>query len=316
MQDNKRALLTGITGQDASYMAEILLEKGWEVHGLVRRNSVQDFRNIKDIRDKVTLHDGDMGDTSSLYRIVKEVDPFVIYNFGAMAGVAPSFKQPEYSLQSCGLSVCSLMEAVRAHNPKIRVYQASSSHMFGNTDITPQNEKTPLQPISPYGCGKALGHHLMKHYRDTYDMYAVSGIMYAHASPRYAESFLLGKIVAFLRRVKKGEDIKLEVGNIDVPMDIGYAKDFMEAIYEVMQLDEPHDFVIGTGEIHTPREFIEKAFEFTGLDLDKYLVYNDALKRPSEVAPLIADYSYLNELIGYKPKHTFDEFIKIMVEGL
>ncbi|KKQ53241.1 MAG: GDP-mannose 4,6-dehydratase [Microgenomates group bacterium GW2011_GWC1_38_12] len=312
----KIALITGITGQDGSYMAELLLEKGYEVHGIVRRNSVQDYRNIRKIKDKIKLHEGDLADSGSLHRIMAEVMPDEVYNFGAMAGVSPSFKQPEFSLMSCGVSVCSLLEAVRLLKPSVKFFQASSSHMFGNTCISPQNELTPLQPISPYGCGKALGHNLVRHYRESYKMFVVSGIMYAHASPRYSEGFLLSKIVSTIRRIKAGEDIKLEVGDIDVPMDIGYAKDYVEAIYQAVQLDTPEDFIIGTGEIHTPREFIELSFKEAGLDLDKYLVYNESLKRPSEVSALVADYSKANKFFDYKPKTSFNDFIKIMVNGL
>lgn len=306
----KKALITGITGQDGSYMAELLLSKGYEVHGLVRRTSIPHLHFLKGL--KLTLHEGDLADFSSLSRIIKEVQPDEVYNFGAMAGVSPSFKQPIYTIESCGTTVANVLEAVRQNCPTAKVFQASSSHIFGDTKVSPQNEDTPTQPISPYGCGKALGHNLCRHYRNSYGMFIVSGILYAHASPRYSEQFLLGKISKFIKEVKENPDLVLEVGDIDNPMDISYAKDIVEAIYEAMQLPEGHDFVLGSGEAHTPREVIDLVFNELGLDKEKNLKYNSALKRPSEVSPLIADYSKANKMFGYKPKTSFYELIKLM----
>ena len=306
--ERPKAFITGITGQDGSYLAELLLSYGYEVHGLIRRTSIPHLQYLKPILDKITLHEGDMADHGSLHNLIKKILPDEVYNFGAMAGVTPSFYQPEYSIHSCGLSVVTLLEAIRQNKPDTKFFQAGSSHIFGNTPTSPQTEETPFSPISPYGCGKALGQHLLRHYRESYGIYACSAISYAHASPRYSEGFLLSKIVAYLRNPQG----KLELGNLDVPMDIGYAKDFVEAYYNIMQQDKPDDFIISTGETHSPKEYLELAFKEFGMKMEDHVVINDKLKRVSEVSVLTGDYSKANKAFGYKPKTSFNKLVKIM----
>ena len=278
----KKALITGINGQDGSYLAEILLGKGYEVYGLMRRTSSPNLSHIKDFKDnpKFKIYEGDMGDTGCLYKLVKEIMPDEIYNFAAMAGVSPSFNQPEYCFEIGALAVIRFLEVIKQIKPDAKFLQATSSHIFGDIKTYPQTETSPLSPISPYGLAKTSAHHAVNYYRSSQGMFVCSAIFYAHASPRYSESFLLSKVVHGIRKILKGEQKTLEVGNIDNPLDVGYAKEYMEASYKILQNDKPDDYIIATGELHTPREFIEKSFEFAGLDIKKYLRINNSLKRP------------------------------------
>jgi len=319
---NKKAFITGITGQDASYLVELLLNKDYEVHGLIRRTSTPNTINIRhllydeDIFNKrFFLHDGDLMDQSSLYRIISKVEPDEIYNLGAMAGVGPSFSQPDYAIETNGNVVGRILEAIRFLNPKIKFFQAGSSHIFGDTKETPQNENTKFQPISPYALGKALGQSLVRYYREVHKLFACSAIFYAHISPRYSESFLLGKIIHSIWRIQKGEQNFMELGNLEVPSEYGYARDFMEATHQIINLNEPDDFIISTNELHTPREFIDLAFKQIGLDKDKYIKISENLKRPSEVGILTGDYSKAQAVFNYRPKTRFENLVKAMVEG-
>lgn len=318
----KKAFITGITGQDGSYLAELLLDKDYEVHGLIRRTSNPNTRNIRRLlydedifNRRFFLHDGDLMDTGSLYRIINKVEPDEIYNLGAMAGVGPSFYQPDYALETNGNVVGRILEAVKFLNPKIKFFQAGSSHIFGDTKETPQTENTTLQPISPYAIGKALGQNLVRYYREVHGLLAYSAIFYAHISPRYSESFLLGKIIHSVWRILRGEQRILELGNLEVPSEYGYAKDFMKAAWQIVQLDSPDDFIISTGELHTPREFISSAFHYAGLREEEYIRINDQLKRPSEVGILTGDYSKAARTFGYQPRTQFDELVTIIVGG-
>lgn len=318
MKKNK-ALILGCAGQDGSYLAELLLDKGYEVHGFIRRTSNPNTRNIRSLlynpeifNKTFFLHDGDLSDSGSLYNVINKVRPTEIYNFACMAGVSPSFYQPEYTIDTGGLAVLRILEAIRYVDPTIKFFQAGSSHIFGNTPESPQTEQTPKQPISPYGLGKALGQQVINYYRQVHGIYACSAIFYAHASPRYSESFLLGKVVHSIWRILKGEQQFFEVGNLDVPTDVGYAKDYVEAAWQMMQLDKPDDFIICTGELHTPREFIDIAFAEAGLSKDKLKV-NESLKRPSEVSILVGDFTKAKEAFGYSPKTSFETLVKTMV---
>lgn len=310
----KKAFITGCLGQDGSYMAELLLEKGYEVHGLFRRISNPNFENIEAIKDKIHLHEGDMGDGTSLNRLIAEIKPDEVYNFAAMAGVTPSFKQPEYTLDIGANAVFRLLEAMRIHCPQSKFFQATSSHVFGNTLETPQTEKTKFQPISPYGIAKATAHHILQHYKESYGMFCCSAIFYAHASPRYSKGFLLSKVVHGIWDILDGKTDKLELGNLDVPMDIGYAKEYVEAAFNIMQRDNPDDFIIATGETHTSREFVECAFSAVGLCSCNYLRINDLLRRPSEVGVLVGDYSKAKQAFNFEPKIKFKELVELCVQ--
>lgn len=307
-----KAFITGIAGQDGSYMAELLLRRGYEVHGMVRRTSFLNDRFIKNL--DITVHEGDMADPGTLTRLIKEIQPDEVYNFAAMAGVGPSFFQPEYALEIGGLGVLRLLEAIRHYCPKAKFFQASSSHIFGDTPVSPQSEITPLQPISPYGIAKAMGHLLVHQYRTNYGIHACSGIFYAHASPRYSEGFLLSKIVHAVRRIKKREQETLELGDLSTEMDFGYAKEYMEAAYNLMQLEDPTDLIIATGKIHTAEEFMKTCFDVAGLDYKKHVKYNKDLKRPSEVSVLVGDISKARMFIQFEPKVKFRELIEMMYE--
>lgn len=315
----KKALILGVTGQDGSYLSDILLDKGYEVHGMIRRTSKPNTQNLRHILydsavhgKRFFLHDGDISDQGSLMRIVREVQPDEVYNFAAMAGVGPSFFQPEYALDTGGVGVLRALEAIRLEKPDAKFFQAGSSHIFGDTSQSPQTESTPKQPISPYGVAKTTGQNLVHYYRQAYGTFACSAIFYAHASPRYSEGFLLSKIVHTIHRIEEGLQDTLEVGNLDVPMDIGYAREYMDAVFKIMQQGEPDDFILATGETHTSREFLDTAFEVAGLDVNKHVIVNDNLKRPSEVSVLVGDYSKAKEAFGFEPRVTFRELIELM----
>ena len=292
------------------------------MHGIIRRTSYPNTQNIRHLlynpeifNKKLFVHDGDLADASSLFRIISQVKPDEIYNFAAMAGVGPSFFEPEYTLDVGAIGVIRMLEALRQVKPDTKFFQASSSHIFGDTLITPQTELVPLQPISPYGIAKAAAHNVLQMYKKAYKMFCCSAIFYAHASTRYSKGFMLSKVVHTVRDIRDGKADKLELGSLDMPMDIGYAKEYAEAAYNITQLDRPDDFIICTSELHTVKECVNEALKQCGLNVDKHLIINESLKRPSEVSILTGDYSKAHDAFGFKPKVKFEELINLMING-
>lgn len=310
----KKALITGITGQDGSYLAELLLEKGYEVYGLVRRTSLPNNERIAHIIEKVNLVSGDLADQHSLTRAVEEVQPDEVYNLAAQSFVSTSFKQPVLTGDITGLGVARMLEALRMVKPDAKFYQASSSEMFGKVTETPQTEKTCFHPRSPYGVAKVYGHWITINYRESYNMFAVSGILFNHESPRRGTEFVTRKISKAAARIKLGKQEKLYLGNLEAKRDWGYAKDYVEAMWHMLQRPEPENFVIGTGETHSVRDFCQKAFATLDLDYTKYVETKEEFLRPAEVDYLKADYSKAKEKLDWQPKTSFDELVKIMVE--
>ena len=308
-----KALITGITGQDGSYMAELLLEKGYEVHGLVRRSSAGNTRRIDHILDKITLHIGDLSDVNNLVKVLQEVKPDEIYNFAAMSQVRQSYDIPAYTGMVTGLGFANLIEAMRLICPNAKIYQASSSEMFGKVLEVPQRETTPFYPRSPYGCAKAYAFYLGRAYREGYGLKVYNGILFNHESPRRGEEFLSKKVVKAAVRIKKGIQEKLELGNLEAKRDIGYAKEYVYWIWKMVQ-GEPDDYVIATGETHSMEEFVEETFNYLGLNWKDYVVIDEKLKRPAEVDYLQGDPTKAKEKLGYKVGTTFKELIKIMVD--
>lgn len=309
----KIALVLGVSGQDGSYLAEFLLEKGYEVHGLIRRSSAGNTRRIDHILDKITLHIGDLGDVNSLTKILQEVNPQEIYNLAAMSQVRISYDIPAYTGQITGLGFAHLLEAVRLVAPNAKIYQASSSEMFGKVQEVPQRETTPFYPRSPYGCAKAYAFYLGRCYREGYGMKIYNGILFNHESPRRGEEFLSKKVVKAAVKIKKGLQDKLYLGNLEAKRDIGYAKEYVRWIWEIVQ-GEPDDYVIASGETHSMEEFVEETFNYLGLNWRDYVVIDDKLKRPAEVDYLLGDASKAKEKLGFELKTSFKDLIKIMVE--
>ena len=312
----KSALITGITGQDGSYLAELLLEKGYEVHGMVRRSSTEKSERIEHLRDRVTLHQGDLLDSRSLFEAVRAAKPDEIYNLAAMSFVATSWSQPTLTAEFTGVGVTRLLEAMRDTCPEARFYQASSSEMFGKVLETPQTEDTPFYPRSPYGCAKAYGHFITVNYRESYDLHASSGILFNHESPRRGLEFVTRKITWHAAAIKYGLLDKIALGNLDAKRDWGYALDYVEAMWLMLQQDEPDDYVIATNETHTVRECVEVAFDEAGLgDIDQYVEIDPRFVRPAEVDLLIGDYAKAEKKLGWKPKTTFEELIRLMTRA-
>lgn len=308
-----KALITGINGQDGSYLAELLLEKNYEVHGIIRRSSAGNTRRIDHILDRITLHYGDLSDVNNLVKILQEVQPDEIYNFAAMSQVRISYDIPAYTGQVTGLGFANLIEAVRLVSPKAKVYQASSSEMFGKVLEVPQRETTPFYPRSPYGCAKAYAFYLGRAYREGYGLKIYNGILFNHESPRRGEEFLSKKVVKAAVRIKKGLQDKLVLGNLEAKRDLGYAKDYVYWIWKMVQ-GEPDDYVIATGETHSMQEFVEETFAYLGLDWKDYVEFDKALMRPAEVDLLIGDPSKAREKLGYEVKTKFKDLVKIMVD--
>ena len=309
----KKALITGINGQDGSYLTELLLEKGYEVHGIIRRSSAGNTRRIDHLLNKITLHYGDLSDVNNLVKIIQEVKPDEIYNFAAMSQVRISYDIPSYTGEITGMGFAKLIEAVRLIKPDTKIYQASSSEMFGKVQEIPQRETTPFYPRSPYGCAKAYAFYLGRAYREGYGMKIYNGILFNHESPRRGDEFLSQKVIKSAVRIKRGLQDKLILGNLESKRDWGYAKEYVEWIWRIMQ-GEPDDFVIATGETHSVEEFVEETFKYLGLVWKDYVVFDKTLMRAAEVDYLQGDYSKSKRILGFEPKVKFKELIKIMVE--
>jgi GDPmannose 4,6-dehydratase len=310
-----RALITGITGQDGSYLAELLLSKGYEVHGMVRRASTEKFDRIEHLRDRITLHQGDLLDHRSLVDALRASRPDEVYNLAAMSFVAVSWIQPTLTAEFTGVGVTRLLEAVREVCPDTRFYQASSSEMFGKVRQTPQNEQTPFYPRSPYGVAKAYGHHITVNYRESYGLHACSGILFNHESERRGLEFVTRKITWHAAAIKLGRKQQLPLGNLDAKRDWGYAKDYVEAMWMMLQQPEADDYVIATGVSHTVRQCVEIAFDQAGLRWQDHVVIDDSLKRPAEVDLLVGDYAKAEQRLGWRPKTNFEALIRLMVDA-
>jgi GDPmannose 4,6-dehydratase len=310
-----RALITGVTGQDGSYLAEFLLDKGYEVVGLVRSTSLGTFERIEHLLDRVTLLEGDMLDQGSLGRALKTAQPDEVYNLAAHSFVQRSFGQPVFTADVTGLGVARILEAIREADLSVRFYQASSSEMFGNTTESPQDEDTLLVPASPYAVAKVFGHLLTQNYRRAYGLFGCSGILFNHESPRRGVHFVTRKVTDGIARISLGMTEKLHLGNLDARRDWGYAGDYVEAMWMMLQQDEPDDYVIGTGVNHSVRELCEYAFGLAGLDYREHVVVDDANLRPSDVAELRADASKARATLGWQPTVGFQDLIRMMVEA-
>jgi GDPmannose 4,6-dehydratase len=311
----KRALITGITGQDGSYLAELLLEKGYEVCGMVRRSSVENFERLEPIVGRIELRQADLLDQLSLVRLLRDVQPHEVYNLAAQSFIPTSFSQPLLTGDVTALGVARLLEAVRLVDPSIRFYQASSSEMFGRVRESPQRETTPFHPRSPYGVAKVYAHWITVNYRESYGIFACSGILFNHESPRRGREFVTRKIAEGAARIKLGLESELRLGNLDARRDWGYAPEYVEAMWRMLQQDEPGDYVVGTGEHHTPREFCELAFGRLGLDWRDHVRLDPRLLRPAEVDTLLADASRARARLGWSPRTTFPELVALLVDA-
>ncbi len=315
MAKARTALITGITGQDGSYLAELLLAKGYRVVGMVRRSSSENYERIAHVIDRLELRQADLLDQLSLVRLVQEVEPDEVYNLAAQSFIPTSFSQPLLTAEFTALGVTRMLEAIRLVNPKIRFYQASSSEMFGRVRATPQNEQTPFYPRSPYGVSKLYGHWITVNYRESYGIYACSGILFNHESPRRGREFVTRKIAEGAARISLGQMSHLELGNIDSHRDWGYAPEYVEAMWHLLQQEEPEDFVIGTGQHHTPRDFCELAFARVGLDYREHVRTDPKLLRPAEVDTLLADATKAREKLGWQTRTSFRELVELMVDA-
>jgi GDPmannose 4,6-dehydratase len=311
----RRALITGITGQDGSYLAELLLDKGYEVFGMTRRASTENVERIAHLVDRVTLVQGDLLDAPSLVSALRTAEPHEVYNLAAQSFVPTSWNQPVLTADFTGVGVTRMLEAVRAVDPDIRFYQASSSEMFGKVREVPQNEQTPFYPRSPYGVAKTYGHYITVNYRESYGLYAVSGILFNHESPRRGLEFVTRKISDGVARIKLGLADELVLGNLDAERDWGYAGVYVDAIWRMVQQDEPDDYVIATGETHSVREFSELAFAYTGLEPERYVKTDPEFLRPAEVDHLVGDAAKARSKLGWEPLHSFRELVEMMVDA-
>jgi GDPmannose 4,6-dehydratase len=311
----KRALITGITGQDGSYLAELLLDKGYEVHGMVRRASTEKFDRIEHLRERIELHQGDLLDHRSLTDTLKAARPDEIYNLAAMSFVGLSWIQPVLTAEFSGVGVARLLETVREVAPTARFYQASSSEMFGKVREVPQNELTPFHPRSPYGVAKVYGHFITVNYRESYEMHATSGILFNHESPRRGREFVTRKITWHAAAIKAGVTDTLALGNLDAERDWGHAEDYVEAMWRMLQQDEPSDYVVATGKAHSVRECVQIAFDHVGLDPDRHVVIDERYLRPAEVDHLIGDATKARERLGWEPQTSFEQMIRLMVDA-
>jgi GDPmannose 4,6-dehydratase len=318
----RKALITGITGQDGSYLAELLLSKGYEVHGVIRRASTFNTGRLDSIysdphsgRTRLSLHYGDLSDASAIARLIGQVQPEEIYNLAAQSHVRVSFDSPEYTGDITGLGTIRLLEAIRETGIKPRFYQASSSEMFGKVQEVPQKETTPFYPRSPYGCAKVFGYWITVNYREAYGLHASNGILFNHESPRRGETFVTRKITRAVAHIEAGLQSRLYLGNLDAKRDWGYAKEYVEAMWLMLQQDQPDDYVIATNETHSIREFLEVAFRHVGLDWEKYVEIDPRYYRPTEVDLLIGDYGKAKRQLGWSPKTKFEDLAKLMVDA-
>jgi len=318
----KTALITGITGQDGSYLAELLLKKGYVVHGIKRRSSSFNTSRIDDVlpdwherEARLLLHFADLSDSTSLVRLLYRLQPDEIYHLGAQSHVLVSFEIPEYTGDVTALGTVRLLEAIRETGIKTKFYQASSSEMFGRATETPQRETTPFRPCSPYGCSKLYAYWTTANYREGYRLFACNGILFNHESPRRGETFVSRKITRAIARIRAGLQQRLYLGNLDAKRDWGYAPEYVDAMWRMMQLDEPDDFVVATGETHTVREFVQTAFDYVGLDWEKYVEIDPKYFRPNEVDILQGDASKAERMFGWRPRVRFSELVKLMVDA-
>jgi GDPmannose 4,6-dehydratase len=326
MTEQKRALITGITGQDGSYLSEFLLENGYEVHGIIRRTSTFNTDRIDHIYEdphkegvKLLLHYGDLTDGTTLRRILEEVKPTEIYNLGAQSHVRVSFDSPEYTVDAVGMGTLRLLEAIRDYQQRtgiqVRFYQAGSSEMYGLVQAVPQSETTPFYPRSPYACAKVYAHWQTVNYRESYNLFACNGILFNHESPRRGETFVTRKITRAVARIVAGKQKSIYMGNLDAKRDWGYAKDYVRAMWLMLQKDQPDDYVIATGETHSVREFLELAFGYVNLNWEDYVEFDQRYLRPAEVDLLIGDPTKAQQKLGWKPSVTFKELVALMVEA-
>ena len=311
----KRALITGITGQDGSYLAGFLLEKGYEVYGIVRRSSTLNFERISHIQEKIHLISADLMDQNSLIRALREAEPDEVYNLAAQSFVPTSWEQPVFTGEVTALGVTRLLEAIRLVNPKIRFYQASSSEMFGKAQEVPQKETTPFYPRSPYGVAKLYGHWITVNYRESYGLFACSGILFNHESPRRGLEFVTRKITDGVARIKLGLSNELRLGNLEARRDWGFAGDYVRAMWLMLQQPEPDDYIVASGTTHSVKEFVEMAFSYVGLDWRKYVVVDQKLIRPAEVDLLQGDATKARQRLGWEPLVSFEELVKMMVDA-
>jgi GDPmannose 4,6-dehydratase len=311
----KKALITGITGQDGSYLADLLLEKGYEVTGMVRRSSTEKFERIEHIKDKVNIQQADLLDQYSIIKLLNTVQPDEIYNLAAMSFVPTSWNQPVLTAEFTAIGVTRMLEAIHAVNPKIKFYQASSSEMFGKVREVPQSEKTPFYPRSPYGVAKVYGHWITVNYRESYDIFGVSGILFNHESPRRGLEFVTRKVTYNAAKIKLGLEKEIRMGNLDAKRDWGYAGDYVKAMWLMLQQPEPDDYVIATGETHSVQELMEVAFSYLNLDYQDFVVIDKQFIRPAEVDLLVGDSSKARKILGWKPDVDFAGLVKIMVDA-
>jgi GDPmannose 4,6-dehydratase len=312
---DKRALITGVTGQDGSYLAEFLLEKGYEVHGMVRRSSTENFERIAHIVDKLGLVQADLLDPTSLVEALEETRPTEVYNLGAQSFIPTSWKQPVLTAEFTAVGVTRLLEAIRRVDPDIRFYQASSSEVFGKVREVPQNERTPFYPRSPYGVAKVYGHFITVNYRESYGLFAVCGILFNHESPRRGLEFVTRKISDGVARIKLGLADELRLGNLEAKRDWGYAGEYVEAMWLMLQAGEPEDYVIATGQAHSINEFAELAFAHVGIDPEQFVKTDPEFLRPAEVDHLVGDASKAREKLGWEPQVSFPELVEMMVDA-
>ena len=311
----RRALVTGITGQDGAYLAEFLLSKGYEVHGMVRRASTETFERIAHLEGRIQLHQGDLLDQYCQARLLESIRPHELYNLAAMSFVPTSFQQPLLTSEYTALGVTRLLEAVRQVDPTIRFYQASSSEMFGKVQESPQTEKTPFWPRSPYGVAKAYGHWITVNYRESYGIFACSGILFNHESPLRGKEFVTRKVSYGVARIKHGRERNLKLGNMDALRDWGFAGDYVRAMWLMLQQDSPDDYVVATGEEHSVKELVEVAFSHAGLDWREHVTTDESLLRPAEVTTLCGDAAKARRVLGWKPEVSFDGLVRMMVDA-